>query len=162
VKTLPYWWISLLVLASDQISKILVRSSIEYGSIIKLTPEFIWLTHVHNTGAAFSFSLGSDLVNRYFFIIVSIIAIVIIIFLNRKTTSKVENIAFSLILGGALGNFVDRIVFGHVTDFIWADFPDFIMERWPVFNLADSCIVIAIMILLVNTLFLNPKPGEVK
>ncbi len=162
MKSFPYWWISLSVLVLDQISKIFVRTHLDYGSIIKITPKFFWLTHVSNTGAAFSLSLGNDTINTSLFIFISIIAIFVLIYLNLKTVNKIEKAAFSLILGGAAGNFIDRIVFGHVTDFLWLDFPDFIMTRWPVFNLADSFIVIAIIILLANAFVFQSKPGEVK
>ncbi len=62
-----------------------------------------------------------------------------------------------MILGGAFGNLIDRIFFGGVTDFIWWDFPDFIMERWPVFNIADSSIVVAICLLVVYYLFFREE-----
>ena len=60
-----------------------------------------------------------------------------------------------MILGGAIGNLTDRIIFGSVTDFIWCDFPDFIMQRWPIFNIADSSIVIAMILLFISTIFLK-------
>jgi signal peptidase II len=139
-----------------------VRASLPfYGEPIKITSQFFWLTHVQNTGAAFSLSLGSAVVNRIFFIVFSIIAIVILFFMQKKTESKVEKIAYSMILGGAFGNLIDRIFFGGVTDFIWWDFPDFIMERWPVFNIADSSIVVAICLLVVYYLFFEKKIKEI-
>jgi signal peptidase II len=120
------------------------------------------LTNVQNTGAAFSLSLGDDTLNRIFFIFFSIIAIIILFFMQRKTELKVEKIAFSMILGGAIGNLIDRIFIGGVTDFIWWDFPDFIMERWPVFNLADSSIVVALSLLVFYYLFFEKRNKDIK
>nr|MDA3812751.1 signal peptidase II [Candidatus Cloacimonadota bacterium] len=99
VKLLPYFWVSLLVIIIDQISKHLIRNSLESGQIIKLTPKLIWLTLVQNTGAAFSFSFGNPLLNRILFIIISLIAIVFIIYLSTKSKNKLEVFSFALILG---------------------------------------------------------------
>ena len=159
VKLLPYSWVSLIVIFIDQVSKYLVRISIEPGQIIKLSPKLIWLTLVQNTGAAFSFSFGNPLLNRILFITISIIAIVFIIYLSAKSKNRLEVFSFALILGGAIGNLIDRILMGSVTDFIWCDFPDIIMTRWPVFNVADSSIVIAIGLMIIST-FLHKETDE--
>ncbi len=162
VKLLPYGWVSLIVILIDQVSKYVVRNSIEPGQIIKLTPKLIWLTFVQNTGAAFSFSFGNPLLNRILFIIISIIAIIFIVYLSAKSKNKLEIFSFALILGGAIGNLIDRVIMGSVTDFIWCDFPDVIMTRWPVFNFADSSIVIAIILMIASTLFYKEKHEEKK
>ncbi len=153
VKLLPYYWVSLIIIIFDQVSKYVVRNSIEPGQIIKLTPKMFWLTSVQNTGAAFSFSFGNPSLNQILFIIISIIAIIFIVYLSAQSKSKLEIFSFALILGGAIGNLIDRIWMGSVTDFIWCDFPDVIMTRWPVFNIADSSIVIAIVLMIVVTIF---------
>ena len=157
---LIYLWISLGVIVFDQLTKYLIRSNLEYGEILRITRKLIWITNIKNTGAAFSFSFGSVGLNRIIFISVSILASIMLIYLIRKTSSKMELISYSLILGGAVGNLIDRIVFGGVTDFIWCDFPDFIMRRWPVFNIADSSIVVAITIMIIYTLFFGKQPVE--
>jgi len=170
VKLLPYSWVSLIVIILDQASKYIVRASLELRDIIEITPKFIWLTYVQNTGAAFSFSFGNPLLNRILFIIISIIAIIVIVYLSAKSKNKLEIFSFALILGGAIGNLVDRILLGSVTDFIWCDFPDVIMHRWPyvimtrwpVFNIADSSIVIAIVLMIASTLFQREKIEEKK
>lgn len=159
VKLLPYGWVSLIVIFVDQISKYLVRSSLEPGQIIKLTPKLIWLTLVQNSGAAFSFSFGNPLLNRILFIIISTFAIIFIVYLSNKSKNKLEIFSFALILGGAIGNLIDRIIMGSVTDFIWCDFPDLIMIRWPVFNVADSSIVVAIGLMIIST-FLHKETDE--
>ena len=160
VKLLPFYWVSLIVIIIDQVSKYVVRNSIEIGHTIKLTPNLIWLRVVQNTGAAFSFSFGNPLLNRILFIIISIIAIFFIVYLSIKSKNRIEIFSFALILGGALGNLIDRIIMGSVTDFIWCDFPDIIMTRWPIFNIADSSIVIAIVLMIASILFHKDKYEE--
>jgi signal peptidase II len=158
-----YYFISLLIVFLDQLTKYVVRLTIPLNSEpIKLTPNFFWLTHVQNTGAAFSLSLGSPQFNRIFFIFFSLIVIVILVFMQKRTKIITEKIAYSFILGGAIGNLIDRIFIGGVTDFIWWDFPDFIMERWPVFNIADSSIVVALTLLIVYYIFFEKKKMEDK
>ncbi len=153
VKLLPFYWVSLIVIILDQVSKYVARNSIEPGEIIKLSPKLIWLTLVQNTGAAFSFSFGNPLLNRILFIIISTLAIILITYMSIKSKNKMEIFSFALILGGAIGNLIDRIIMGSVTDFIWCDFPDVIMTRWPIFNIADSSIVIAVGLMIVSMLF---------
>ena len=160
MRSLPFYWVSLIVIILDQVSKFVVRSLIEPGHIIELTPKLIWLTSVQNTGAAFSFSFGNPLLNRILFIIISIVAISFIAYLSSKSKNKLEIFYFALILGGALGNLIDRIFIGSVTDFIWCDFPDIIMTRWPIFNIADSSIVIAMILMIASTLFHKDKYEE--
>jgi signal peptidase II len=99
------------------------------------------LIKVENPGAAFSIGLGNDLVNRIYFISITVIVVGLIIYLLRRAQHQIQVIAFGLILGGAIGNLIDRVLFGPVTDFFSMDFPDFIMERFPVFNIADSAIL---------------------
>ncbi len=160
VKLLPFYWVSLIVIIFDQISKYVVRNSIDPGEIIKLTPKLIWLTLVQNTGAAFSFSFGNPLLNRILFIIISTLAIILIIYMSIKSKNRIEILSFALIIGGAIGNLIDRIIMGSVTDFIWCDFPDVIMTRWPIFNIADSSIVIAIFLMIISMLFHKERERE--
>ncbi|MBN1327323.1 MAG: signal peptidase II [Candidatus Cloacimonetes bacterium] len=157
---LSYWWISLIIVFLDQFSKILVRMQIAPGEIIRVTSKFFWLTHVENDGAAFSLSLGSSSLNQIIYPIIIFLAMILMVYLNIRSKTKTEKFIYALILGGALGNFIDRILLGRVTDFLWCDFPDFIMERWPVFNIADSAIVIAIVIMFVNVIFPARKSLE--
>ncbi len=157
-----YFLISLAVIFLDQITKNIIRNTLEIGQVLKITNKFFWITNVQNTGAAFSLSLSNPVLNKFFFIIISILAIIFLIILIIKSKSKIEKIVFALILGGASGNLIDRVILGSGTDFLWCDFPDVIMERWPVFNLADSSIVIAITILIFYTVFFSKKSVEDK
>jgi signal peptidase II len=110
---------------------------------------------VCNQGAGFSFTPGSPLFNRIFFSVISVAAIAVLTVLIHRETRTLPLLSFALIIGGAAGNLVDRVVHGGVTDFIDADFPDFIMERWPVFNVADSSILIGICLYLVFSLIID-------
>ncbi|MCK4695008.1 MAG: signal peptidase II [Candidatus Cloacimonetes bacterium] len=160
VNRYSYFWISLVLIFIDQLSKYFIRKFLDVGEVIKVTKKLVWITNIQNTGAAFSFSFGSHLLNKIIFIIITIAAIVLIIYLFNKSKTKIEKVTFAMILGGALGNLIDRILLGSVTDFIWCDFPDVIMIRWPVFNIADSCIVIAIILMMVYTLFHRKETVE--
>lgn len=139
--------ISLLLLVVDQISKILVVKLIDINHGVEIIKNFFYLTYTHNTGAAFSILTGQR-------ILLIIIAIVILIILfnylrKNKVERKLEIIAFSLIIGGSLGNLIDRIIRGYVVDFL--DFKIFGYD-FPVFNLADTFIVIGVFLLLITTL----------
>jgi signal peptidase II len=161
-KNWNWFGISVIIILLDQISKYFVRVNIDYGDIVRVTTKFFWLTNIRNTGAAFSFSFGNASVNRLVFIVISSLAAILLIYLILKSKNRTESFAYALILGGALGNLIDRIFLGSVTDFLWCDFPDWIMHRWPVFNIADSSIVVAIVILILYTLFWEKKKVEDK
>jgi signal peptidase II len=112
---------------------------------------------VENTGAAFSISLGNPNLNRILFSVVTLLAAILVCYLLIKAKHPLEKTGFSLVLAGALGNLIDRVSKGSVTDFINCDFPDFIMQRWPIFNIADSSLVIAIALLSFYFLFIEGK-----
>ena len=163
LKTAPAYFIMLLILVLDQLTKTLVRVNMQMYECIPLLQNLFGdtfiLIRVQNSGAAFSFGFGSDLVNRIIFICVTVLVVGIIIYLLHYAQHKIQVIAFGLILGGALGNLIDRVLFGPVTDFFSMDFPDFIMERFPVFNIADSSIFIGVVLLLIDMLFIKDKPS---
>lgn len=132
----------------DQITKFIIRKTLGPFEIIKVLPG-LNIVHVSNTGAAFG--ILRDLGN-HFFILISILAIFIIIYLFKKARSHV--LAYSLILSGAIGNLIDRIFIGHVTDFI-----DLYIGRfhWPAFNVADSCLSIGIVLFGIKAIFYERK-----
>lgn len=74
-----------------------------------------------------------------------------------KSEHKLQTVSFSLIVAGAIGNLIDRIYLGSVTDFLDFDFPDFLMERWPIFNVADSAICVAIGLYIIYVLFYEKR-----
>lgn len=130
------------VVIVDRVTKMFFSDLLAYGESLPIIRNVLHMTLVHNTGIAFGFFKNQGIV----FIVIPIIAIFLLVFniyyyrQNNEALSRVYIVAFSLILGGAIGNLIDRIVYGHVIDFI-----DF--RVWPVFNIADSAITIgAIMI----------------
>ena len=138
--------LSIILLAIDQISKILITNVMDINVGIELIKDFFYLTYTHNTGAAFSILTGK----RIFLILIAIIILIIIFNYIRKNKveGKIEKMAFSLIIGGSIGNLLDRIIGGYVVDFL--DFKIFGYD-FPIFNLADTFIVIGVFLLLIIT-----------
>lgn len=131
------------VIILDQITKYLAVSFLQLNTPLVLLKNFFNLTLVHNRGAAFGLFQNQLLM----FVAISILAIAIILLsLRNKKNTLIFKISLSLILGGAIGNLIDRIRFGFVIDFL-----DF--RVWPVFNLADSFITIAAVLLAWELLF---------
>lgn len=148
--------ISVLILAADQYSKWVIKSSMRlYESIPLIGEKFFRLTYVENVGIAFGLYFGG----RIILVTTTLIAIIFLLFYIRRLNYAplIPKIAMGLILGGALGNLVDRIFRGSVVDFLDFDFPDFIMNRWPVFNLADSSVSVGMTILIIYLLFFDAK-----
>ena len=141
-----YYFLSLILVIADQLTKMMVLGSLELYESIEIT-SFFSLTHVHNYGAAFSFLADEDGWQQYFLVSISAIASIAIILWMRKTSTKqpYKLIALSLILSGAIGNLIDRAVFGFVIDFINLHYQDF---YWPVFNVADTAITLGVILLL--------------
>ncbi len=139
--------ITLLCALLDQIIKIIVMGTMGINSSISVIDNFFSLTYVENDGAAWSIFSG----NRIFLIIISIIALVLIYlyFLKNKNMKKFELINYSILIGGIFGNLLDRIKFGKVIDYL--DFQIF-GYNFPVFNFADICIVISVILLLIYSI----------
>ena len=135
------FFVTISVVLSDYLTKKVIEAYIQPYEVVNVLP-FLRIVNVKNTGAAFG--LFSNLSNK-FFIAISIVAIIVIILYILRTMDKLEIFSLSLILGGAMGNLIDRITISQVIDFI--DF--FIGERhWPAFNVADSALTIGIFLLL--------------
>jgi len=142
--------VSGLVLVLDQITKILVDKMMPLYHSIEIIPNFAALTYLRNTGAAFGILAGERSVYRIvFFVAVSVIALGCILYLLKLTRSekKLTLVSLSLILGGAVGNMVDRLRLGEVIDFILLHYYDL---HWPAFNVADSAISVGVVLLLVQ------------
>ena len=149
--------LSLGVIAADQLTKLAVRSAFVPFESRPILGDLLRLTYVQNTGAGFSFTLGSPDFNRLAFSVVNLVVAVVLVWMVVHAKQTLPAICYSLIIGGAIGNLADRLILGGVTDFVDADFPDFIMHRWPVFNVADSAIVVGITLFVVYTLFFERK-----
>ncbi len=143
-KLLLYFIFALLIFIVDHSTKTLIKLYVHPLEVIRILP-FFNIVYVENTGSAFGLfkSLGNT-----FFIIISIFAITLVSFLLVK--EKDNRLCYSLIIGGAAGNLVDRIIYGYVIDFF-----DFHIAgvHWPVFNIADSALTIGIILLFYKTLF---------
>jgi signal peptidase II len=148
-------WIVGIIVALDQITKYIVETRIRLYEIIPVLPGFFNLTNVRNKGAAFSLlSSAPDGFRRVFFIGVTLVAVVVISLVIRKTHERLQVFAFSLILGGAVGNVIDRVRYGEVVDFIqWY----YRSHYWPSFNVADSAITVGVLLLAIDMLFGKEK-----
>ncbi len=145
---LRWLWLSLFVIILDQLSKQLVETSLLVYETIPLMP-FFNLTLAYNEGAAFSFLSDQGGWQRWLFALLAMgVSLVLITWLRRLTVQeRLLAAALSLIIGGALGNLIDRLLFGHVIDFL-----DFYYKswHWPAFNVADSAIFIGVVLFLLD------------
>jgi signal peptidase II len=146
---LKYLWISALVLVFDQISKYIANTSMSLYQTIEVVPYFNF-TLAYNYGAAFSFLADAGGWQRWFFTgLAAIFSVVIFVWITRlKSSAKLEAISLSLILGGAIGNLVDRLIFGYVIDFLDVYYQSY---HWPAFNIADSAICIGAVLLILDS-----------
>ena len=155
---LKWLWLSGLVIVLDQVSKWIISSSFSLYETLAVMPYFN-LTLAHNTGAAFSFLAQAGGWQRWFFVgLTTIISIVLFIWLKKlSSTAKLEAISISLILGGAIGNVIDRIYFGYVVDFL-----DFYYgtAHFAAFNIADSAICIGAGLLILDSFISKPESDQ--
>ena len=148
--------IAVLIVVADQFTKVLVLGSFQYGDSLPLT-SFFNLVRVHNLGAAFSFLAGAGGWQRWFFTGLGIVAALVMVWLLRSHAGqRLFSSAISLILGGAVGNVIDRLLHGYVVDFLdfhWA-FLDGIFHggHFPAFNVADCAITLGAGLLILDEL----------
>ena len=143
----------LLIMISDQWTKIIVLNHFEYGESLPIIHGFFNLTYVRNTGAAFGFLANANESFRVpFFLIVPLIAMVVLGFLYRDLpkNARWRSLALGLVSGGAVGNLIDRVRLGYVVDFL--DFHYQSTYSFPAFNVADMAICVGVGILLLATL----------
>ena len=152
--------LALLIVLLDRWTKRIVATHIAMYSHIQILPGFFRLTHTENTGAAFSLFADSPSHWKTTLLIgFSVVAMVIVsVLLWRQVRAlTVTGVALSLILGGAVGNLWDRVASGRVVDFLLFYFKQY---QWPVFNLADSAIVVGAALLVIEILWGKPQPQE--
>ncbi len=151
-----YWlWLSITVIALDQVTKQLVVNGMDLYEVIPVMP-FLNLTRMHNTGAAFSIMSGTS--PLFFITLGLIVSIGVLVWLRRHPKGEpVMAVALVLILGGALGNVIDRAARGHVIDFI-----DFYVGawHWPAFNVADMAIVTGAGLLILDMYLQRPSKAQ--
>lgn len=147
----PWGWFALagVLVVLDQLAKYIVVQTIEPGSPVNLLP-FLSLALTYNPGAAFSFLAGAGGWQRWFLVAVAALAAVVITALLFKQRDNLFLcLALTLVLGGAVGNLVDRLVVGAVVDFVLLHWRGW---SWPAFNLADSCITVGAVLLVWDSL----------
>ncbi|MFP6606772.1 MAG: signal peptidase II [Myxococcota bacterium] len=155
------WFLAFFAVAYplDQATKLWIVDDFYYGETLTVISGFFDLTHVRNPGGAFSMFTGGDPEYRLaFFLAAGAIAVALLLVFYRRLPANawVSAAALGGILGGALGNLTDRIVYGEVID--WLDF--YIGSySWPTFNVADSCIVVGVCVLILEV-FLDPEDEE--
>ncbi len=152
---LKWLWLSAVTVVLDQASKLAITYSMQLYQSIPLLP-FFNLTYVHNTGAAFSFLSGAGGWQRWFFAgLAMAMSVALSLWLSRlQKHETLLAVSLSLILGGAVGNLIDRLLYGHVIDFL-----DVYYGSWhfPVFNIADSAITLGAFLMLIEA-FVGAPP----
>lgn len=149
---LRWLWLTVVILIVDLGSKQLILNHFQLYESIPLIPYFN-LAYAQNPGAAFSFLADKGGWQRWFFALVAIVICVVLIVMmyHQSVNKKLSNIAYALVIGGALGNLCDRLVHGFVVDFI--DF--YIAEwHWPTFNIADMAICLGAVLIILDS-FIN-------
>ncbi|REL34762.1 signal peptidase II [Thalassotalea euphylliae] len=151
---LKWLWLTVLFLIIDQVTKHWVAGTFDLYESVAVMPYFN-LTYVHNEGAAFSFLADQGGWQRWFFTTIAALASGLFIYWLSKTPSsnRVLGVGFALMLSGALGNLIDRVLFGYVIDFL-----DFYVGKshWPAFNVADSVIFVGAALMIYDSFFGQP------
>ncbi len=156
------WFLAFLLvsLPLDQISKTMIVHRFHYGERLTVIDDFFTITHVRNPGGAFSFFADGPVEYRMlFFIGAALVALVLLVVFLRQLEpdSRLAASALGMIMGGAVGNLTDRLVYGEVID--WLEFQLTATYTWPTFNIADSTIVVGVAILMVEV-FYAEEPAE--
>jgi len=142
IKNKIFWWVAIIGLVLDQLTKYLVVTNFELGQTLPLWDTVFHFTYVRNTGAAFSFFRGGVTWLRWLSLIVSLALVALVIW--GPKLKPLEQLGYGFIFAGAFGNGIDRFLFGYVVDFF-----DFRLINFPVFNIADSLINIGIVLMLI-------------
>lgn len=154
---LPWLGLSIIWILLDQITKLWVLARLEVGAVVEISSYFN-LVHVLNPGAAFSFLANQEGWQRHFLSGIAVIASIIIVLMMKTARGRPFSMwSLACILGGALGNLIDRLMHGAVIDFL-----DFYWNtyHWPAFNLADVAISIGAIGLIIDELFFNKKGNK--
>jgi signal peptidase II len=144
----PYLVLIAVLIAVDQMTKAVVAKTVPFYGTVPILPGFFAISHIHNNGAIFGMFSGTG--NKLIAILLTAatltaMGMVVYYFIKTPASQKTMRFALSLIMAGALGNFIDRLFRGHVIDFLEFHVKKF---TWPTFNVADSCITIGAVLLL--------------
>ncbi|HBH36648.1 MAG TPA: signal peptidase II [Gammaproteobacteria bacterium] len=156
---LRWLWLSVVVVILDQLTKLWIDSNLLLHARLPLIDGYFDLTLAYNPGAAFSFLADAGGWQRWFFTILStVVTIILVVWLKRLPAhEKINAVALSLIIGGAIGNLIDRIAYGHVIDFLLVYYQQW---SWPAFNVADSAISIGVVLMLLAMFRSSPLQPE--
>ncbi|SDW03096.1 signal peptidase II Aspartic peptidase. MEROPS family A08 [Marinococcus luteus] len=146
-----HYLLAALIIIFDQVTKYIVAASMRIGESIEVVPSFLYLTSHRNAGAAFGILQGQ----RWFFLIITIVVIAVVVYYMQQygTLSFTFGIPLALVLGGAIGNFIDRMLFGEVVDFV--DVYLF-AYNYPIFNVADAALTVGVVWLIIG-MFLDER-----
>ena len=152
MRSIALWLgLSALVVVLDQATKQAILHTVAIGQTVEVLPPVFSLVLTYNPGAAFSFLAWASGWQRYFFVAIALAASVLIVYMMKKHEhDRLLCFALSLVLGGAVGNLIDRVIYGAVVDFLlfrWPGGPR-LFDPWPAFNLADSCITVGAALLI--------------
>ncbi len=141
-----------IIIALDAITKTLSSTLLAYGQRVEVIKDFFWLTNVHNTGAAWSLFAGQ----RTFFIVVSIVALIMmmVFFIKSEAKQRLYRLALLILFAGTMGNFMDRLLLGYVRDFL--SFNTF-GYMFPVFNIADMALNVGVGLMILEALLEGKK-----
>ena len=155
---MKWYRLALVVIALDQLTKLVATLKLAYGEPLVVWPIFNFML-AHNQGAAFSFLHDAGGWQRWFFAgLAGAVSIVLMVWIARVRTQKLLAVALALVLGGALGNLIDRVRFGYVVDFLSFHWNQY---YFPAFNLADTAITIGAGLLLLD-MFMHPDQHNSK
>lgn len=154
---LLYGFIFLSSIISDQLTKLWAVNVLKDGSSIKIIGNFLRFTYAENKGAAFSILQNQ----RWFFVIITTVMLIVLayIFFKTKNLNKLSKLSIVMISGGAIGNFIDRLMLGYVIDFIDVRFGNF--YNFPIFNIADSFVVCGTILMMILILFNKFETSEI-
>jgi signal peptidase II len=148
-----YYLLALLMFVADQATKWMIVKKMDLGESIPVIDQVLYITSHRNRGAAFGILQDQ----RYFFIIITIVVVgAVIYYLQKHATDKLLKTALALVLGGALGNFIDRLLRGEVVDFVDVYIGSY---DFPIFNVADSALVIGVGLIFIQS-FMESKQKE--
>ncbi len=163
------WLIPFIIVVVDQITKWSVATSMRLHESIPVLGDWFRLTYIHNPGGAFGVRWGHD--GLYFIAAIIVIGWIVWHLWRHGASVHLSTLALALILGGAIGNLIDRTILGEVIDFLDFEFPDMrvpqfdfgfishsgvMLDRWPIFNVADSSVTVGVLTLIVS-LFYDPR-----
>lgn len=160
VKPRALYWLLFVVVGVilDLLTKKWANTSLLYGESVPILPGLNW-TLVYNQGAAFSFLANHDGWQRWFFVAVSsIISIILFVWIRRtKASERLLRVGLVMVLTGAIGNLIDRLMLGYVVDFIHLYYKDY---HWPIFNIADIFVSLGVVFIILSSLLesRNRKP----